>query len=41
MKYGEEIAAVELHPLDNVEFGHGGLRLFDRDHALVASLFIA
>ena len=36
---GREIAAIELHALDHVEFGHSGLRLFDRDHALVADLF--
>ena len=36
---GREIAAVELHALDDVEFGYGGLRLLDRDHALVADLF--
>ena len=36
---GREIAAIELHPLDDVEFGFGGLRLLDRDHALVADLF--
>ena len=35
---GREIAAVELHALDDVEFGLGGLRLLDRDHALVADL---
>ena len=31
-----EIAAVELHALDDVELGLGGFRLFDRYHALVA-----
>ena len=36
---GREIAAVELHALDDVELGLGGLRLLDRDHALVADLF--
>ena len=36
---GREIAAIELHALDHVEFGHSGLRLLDRDHALVADLF--
>ena len=36
---GREVAAVELHPLDDVEFGFGGLRLLDRDHPLVADLF--
>ena len=35
---GREIAAVELHALDDVEFGLGGLRLLDRDNALVADL---
>ena len=36
---GREIAAVELHALDDVEFGLGGFRLLDRDDALVADLF--
>ena len=35
---GREIAAVELHALDDVELGLGGLGLFDRDDALVADL---
>ena len=35
---GREIAAVELHALDHVEFGLRGFRLLDRDHALVADL---
>ena len=35
---GREIAAVELHALDDVELGLGGLGFFDRDHALVADL---
>ena len=35
---GREIAAVELHALDDVELGLGGLGLLDRDHALVADL---
>ena len=35
---GREIAAIELHALDDVEFGLGGLGLLDRDHALVADL---
>ena len=35
---GREVAAVELHPFDDVEFGFGGLRLLDRDHPLVADL---
>ena len=33
-----EIAAVELHALDDVELGLGGLGLLDRDDALVADL---
>ena len=33
-----EIAAVELHALDDVELGLQALRLLDRDHALVADL---
>ena len=33
---GREIAAIELHALDDVEFGLGGLGLLDRDDALVA-----
>ena len=33
-----EVAAVELHALDDVELGLGGLGLFDRDDALVADL---
>src|SRR5208282_4434618 len=36
---GREIAAIELHALDDVELGYRGLRLLDRDHALVADLF--
>ena len=35
---GREIAAVELHALDDVELSVQALRLFDRDHALVADL---
>ena len=35
---GREIAAVELHALDDVEFGFEALRLLDRDDALVADL---
>ena len=35
---GREIAAVELHALDDVEFGLGGLRLLDRDDAFIADL---
>ena len=35
---GGEIAAVELHAFDDVEFGLGGLGLFDRDDAFVADL---
>ena len=36
---GREIAAIELHALDDVELGLSGLGLLDRDHALVADLF--
>ena len=35
---GREVAAVELHALDDVELGLEALRLLDRDHALVADL---
>ncbi len=35
---GREVAAVELHALDDVEFGLEALGLFDRDDALVADL---
>src|SRR6516225_8681599 len=35
---GRDVAAVELHALDHVEFGLQRLRLFDGDHALVAHL---
>ena len=35
---GREVAAVELHALDDVEFGFEALRLLDRDDALVADL---
>src|SRR5579863_228305 len=35
---GAEIAAIELHALDDVELGLGGLGLFDGDDALVADL---
>ncbi len=35
---GREIAAVELHALDDVELALEALGLFDRDHALVADL---
>ena len=35
---GREIAAVELHALDNVQFGLEALGLLDRDDALVADL---
>ena len=38
MKYGREVAAVELHALDDVELGLEALGLLDRDHALVADL---
>ena len=33
---GREIAPIELHALDDVEFGLHALGFFDRDHALVA-----
>ena len=36
---GREIAAVELHAFDDVEFGLEALAFFDRDDALVADLF--
>ena len=35
---GRDVAAVELHALDHFELGLQRLRLFDRDHALVADL---
>src|SRR3981081_1037270 len=35
---GRDVAAVELHALDDVEFGLEALRLFNRDHALIADL---
>ena len=35
---GREIAAVELHALDDVELSLEALGLFDRDHAFVADL---
>ena len=35
---GREVAAVELHALDDVELGLGGLGLLDRDHAFLADL---
>ena len=35
---GREVAAVELHALDDVELGLEALALFDRDDALVADL---
>ena len=38
MKYGRDVAAVELHAFDDVELGLQALRLFDRDDALVADL---
>jgi hypothetical protein len=38
---GREIAAVELHPLDDIELCFGGLGLLDRDDALIADLFLA
>ena len=38
MKYGRDVAAVELHALDDFELGLQRLRFLDRDHALVADL---
>jgi hypothetical protein len=38
MKYGREVAAVELHALHHVELGLQRLGLLDGDHALVAHL---
>ena len=35
---GREIAAVELHALDDVELGVEALGLLDRDHAFIADL---
>src|SRR5882757_5906225 len=35
---GRDIAAVELHAFDDIEFGLEGLRFFNRDDALVADL---
>ena len=35
---GRDVAAVELHALDDVELGLEALGLLDRDHALVADL---
>src|SRR5262249_18976315 len=35
---GGDVAAIELHALDHVELGLKRLRLFDRDHALIADL---
>src|SRR3712207_6326726 len=35
---GRDVAAVELHALDDVELGLQALGLLDRDHALVADL---
>ena len=35
---GAEIATVELHAFDDLEFGLGSLGFLDRDHALVADL---
>ena len=35
---GRQIAAIELHALDDVELGLGALGLLDGDHALVADL---
>src|ERR1017187_10162877 len=33
---GRDVAAIELHAFDHIELGLKRLRLFDRDHALVA-----
>jgi hypothetical protein len=33
-----QVAAVELHALDDVELGLQALRVLDRDHALLADL---
>ena len=38
MKYGRDVAAVELHALDDVQLGLQALGLFDGDDALVADL---
>ena len=35
---GRQVAAVELHTLDHLEFGLHALGLFDRNHALFADL---
>ena len=35
---GRQVAAIELHAFDDIEFGFGGLRLLDGDHALIADL---
>src|SRR3546814_1147070 len=35
---GRQVAAVELHAVDDVEIGGERLRLLDGDHALVADL---
>ena len=38
MKYGEMIAAIELHALDHVELGLEALGLLDGDDAVIADL---
>ncbi len=38
-KYGRDVAAVELHALDDLKLRLEGFRLLDRDDALVADLF--
>ena len=38
MKYGRQIAAVELHALDDFELGLGGLGFLDGDDAFIADL---
>ena len=37
-KYGREVAAIELHALDDLERGLHGLGFFDRDDAVLADL---
>ena len=41
MKYGAQVAAVELHALDDVEFVLQGLAVLDRDHAFLADFSMA
>ena len=38
-KIGREVAAIELHTFNDVEFGIGCLGLLNRDRALVADFF--